>query len=166
MDVDSKILITAISAGSAIAGAAITQIVGVFLAYLDRRHKKKVLLREKYEELALLINESNSWLSVQMNAKSLSELRCGYPEKARKATVLAHIYFPKLRDACESYVNACSDFNIVLVENHQFDPSHDVGTQAAHSNPEALEAAAQNARICRQSLEDQIVQFASIYAKA
>jgi hypothetical protein len=166
MDVDSKILIAAISAGSAIAGAAITQIVGVFLAHFERRHKKKILLREKYEELALLIHESNSWLSEQMNAKSLSELRSGYPEKARKATVLAHIYFPKLRDVCESYVNACAKFNIVLIDNHEFNPNHDVGTQAAHSNPEALEAAAQNARVCRQNIEDKVVRFASSYAKA
>ena len=166
MDVDSKILIAAISASSAIAGAAITQIVGVFLAHLERRHKRKVLLREKYEELALLVQESMSWPSDQMNAKSLSDLRDSYPSKARKATVLAHIYFPKLRDACENYVNASVSFNIVLVDNHEFNQGYDVGTQAAHANPQALETAANNLQVCRQSLEDKIIQYASSYAKA
>lgn len=166
MDVDSKLLIAAISAGSAIAGAAITQIVSIFLSHLERRHQKKILLREKYEELALLVHESTSWASEQMSAKSLADLRSGFPENARKATVLTHIYFPKLRDACENYVNACAKFNVVLVDNHQFHPDHDCGTQAADANPEALRVAAENLRSCRQEIEDKIVEYASDYAKA
>ena len=166
MDVDSKILIAVISAGSAIAGAGITQIVSIFLSHLERKHQKMILLREKYEELALLVHESNSWISAQMGANSLAELRSNFPEHARKATVLSHIYFPKLREACESYVNACSKFSAVLVDNHQFDPNHDCGTQAASANSKALEAAADQVRRSRQEIEDKIIKYASSYAKA
>jgi len=166
MDIDSKILIAAISAGSAIAGAAITQIVSIFLSHLDRKHKKKNLLREKYEELALLVHESNSWINEQMGARSLDDLKSEFPENARKATVLAHIYFPKLRQTCEKYVNACAQFQIVLVNNHQFHPDYDCGTQATNANLEALAAAVEYVRSCRQEIEDKIIKYSRSYAKA
>ncbi len=166
MDVDSKILIAAISAGSAILGAVVTQIVSIFLAHLERRHRKKVLLREKYEELAHLVQESNYWLSEQMKASSLSNLGSCYPEKARRAMVLAHIYFPKLRKVCEKYVDACVDLTKVLVDNYQFLPDCDAGTQVASSNMEALKIATDNVHVSRQNLEEQLVKFADTYAAA
>ena len=62
----NKILIAVISASSAIAGAVISQLVSIFRDILDKKHKRHILLREKYEELANLVTNSQEWFTNQL----------------------------------------------------------------------------------------------------
>lgn len=165
METDAKLLIALISAGSAIAGAVIAQFVSIFRDILDKRHKRDVLLREKYEELASMATSSQEWFGRQLNAMSLSELKTS-PIDARKAMVLSHIYFPLLRDACQVYVNACARFQTMLVDNHEFVEGVDAGTQAAHKNRVEFERVAEHLHLCRQRLEEEIIRHAHRYTKA
>lgn len=80
--------------------------------------------------------------------------------------VLSHIYFPRLHSVCEDYLNSLAKFQIMLIENHEFHPDYDAGTQAAHKNPEALEQAASHVHSCRQTLDEFIIKYASRYANA
>ena len=159
-------LIALIAAGSAIAGTIVTQIVSVLLSYLDRKHQKKVLLREKYEELALLINESGEWLSNKMTAVTISELTLDGPEKARKATVLAHIYFPKLRDACECYVNTNVEFVNYLCDYYQDGSGLSMSVLAVKADEHGYQTTVNNVLNSRTTLEESIIKYASEYAKA
>lgn len=166
MDIDSKLMIAAISAGSAIAGALVTQLFTVLQHFLERKHRRLVLLREKYEQLASLVSDSHEWIGQQMKSKTLADLQGSFPEQAKKAMVLAHIYFPKLHSPCESYVNACAVFQAALVDNHEFNAEINVGTQAVRKNPEHLRQVMSHIRDSRQRLDEAIVKYASKYAKA
>lgn len=166
METETKILIAAISAGSAIAGAVISQVVSIIRDILDKRHQRKVLLRTKYEELAMLVTNSQEWVTSQLSSESLSILKANPPIMAKNAMVLAHIYFPKLHEVTQDYVNACAAFQTMLINNHEFHREYDAGTQAAHRNPQELEKYAENLRSCRQELDEKIIEYANIYAKA
>ncbi len=165
METEAKFLIALISAGSAIAGAVIAQFVSIFRDVLDKRHKRDILLREKYEEMANLATSSQEWFASQLNAMSLSELKMP-PIDARKAMVLSHIYFPLLQDACQGYVNACARFQIMLIDNHEFVEGKDAGTQAAHKNSAEFERVAEQLHLCRQRLDEEIIRHAHKYTKA
>jgi len=166
MENDLKMMIAVISAGSAIAGAVISQLVSIFRDILDKKHKRHILLREKYEELANLITNSQEWFTAQLGAMSLSELKSQPPLQARKAMVIAHIYFPLLQEACQIYVNACARFQLTLIDNHEFVEGKDAGTQAAHKNSTALEKSATYLHSCRQELDELIILHANKYTKA
>ena len=165
MEADTKLMIALISAGSAITGAVISQFVSIFRDILDKRHKRNILLREKYEEMANLVTNSQEWFTEQLNAMRLSELKAP-PAEARKAMVLSHIYFPLLQDACQDYVNACAHFQVTLINNHEFIEGKDAGTQAAHRNPAALEKSAKHLHACRQRVDEEIIKHAKRYTKA
>ena len=162
MDFDTKILIATISAGSAIAGAVISQIVSIFSDILDKKHQRNILLRTKYEELANLVTDSQEWVTQQLGSDSLSLLKSEPPMQARKAMVISHIYFPLLQDSCQNYVNACATFQVMLINNHEFVKGHDAGTQAAHKNSVEFENTAEHLRRCRQILDEQIIKYGII----
>jgi len=166
MDADLKITIAAIAAGSAIVGAVVAQLVSILRDILDKRHKRHVLLREKYEELAHSVSSSQEWFTNQLGAMTLRELKSQPPIEARKAMVLAHIYFPLLRRTCQDYVNACAQFQVALIENHEFVEGKDAGTQAAHKNRAAFEEAANRLHQARQKVDETIIAHAEKYTKA
>ena len=166
MENDVKIMIAVISASSAIAGAVISQLVSIFRDILDKKHKRHILLREKYEELANLVTNSQEWFTSQLGAASLKELKSRPPLEARRAMVLSHIYFPLLQSACQAYVNASALFQVTLINNHEFVEGVDAGTQAAHKNRAAFEKAADNLQKKRQELDELIIKYACKYTKA
>lgn len=166
MESDIKIMIAVISASSAIAGAVIAQLVSIFRDILNKKHQRHILLREKYEELANLVTASQGWFTNQLGAMSLKELQGQPPLDARKAMVLSHIYFPLLQEACQDYVNACANFQVTLIDNHEFVEGKDAGTQAAHKNRTEFQKSASYLHQCRQRLDEQIINYARKYTKA
>ena len=100
--------IALISSSSAIAGAVISQAISLLQGSLDKKHQRRILLRERYEQLADHISESTAWPSTLLACKSIEELTVvPHPTHARKALTLSSIYFPALQDVCQNYVNAC-----------------------------------------------------------
>ena len=67
MDPGSNTFIALIAAGSAIAGAVISQVVSIARDYLGRKNRRYILLRNKYEELANHITENEAW-AIQLSA--------------------------------------------------------------------------------------------------
>lgn len=166
MDLESKITVAAISAGSAIAGAVISQIVAVIRDWLDKKHQRNTLLRDKYEELVDFVTSSQMWASEVSTAMTLKEIHNTPPIYSRKAVNLSYIYFPLLRRYCEKYLTACVKFQITLIDNHEHLENIDCGTQAVHKNQIAVEQASTRLRETRQDLDEQIVKYAKKYAKA
>ena len=166
MEAESKVLIAVISAGSAILGAVISQIVTIVRDWLDKKHQRNILLRTKYEELASLITSSQEWVGDLLASESLADLRSKQPVSARKALILSYIYFPKLRKGCEDYITACLKFQNVLIDNHEFKEGIDCGTQAAHKNEDAVSKSSSELRETRQDLDELIIKHSNEYAKA
>lgn len=166
METESKLLIAAISASSAIFGAVISQIVTVVRDWLDKKHQRNVLLRNKYEELAGLVTDSQEWVGGLLTCSSLKELRNKPPINARKALILSYIYFQLLREGCEKYITECINFQNVLINNHEFKAGIDCGTQADHNNEPAVLKSSSKLREFRQDLDDLIIKYSSKYAKA
>ena len=166
MDTDLKITIAVISASSAILGAVIAQLVSILRDILDKRHQRHKLLREKYEELARYITDSQNWFMEQIGAMSLRELKGKPPVAARNAMVLAHIYFPALRESCQDYVNACANFQVTLINSHDFTEGKDAGTQAVHRDRDTFERAANQLHLARQRVDEEVIKYATRYTKA
>ncbi|HCE4620926.1 TPA: hypothetical protein NGS41_003943 [Vibrio parahaemolyticus] len=92
-------LIALITGISAIIGSLIPQIFVLRKEANNKEHARLVLLREKYEELAGLIQQSEHWCSSLFKCKSISDLHeYNIFEPQRKALVLALIYFPEFKE--------------------------------------------------------------------
>ncbi len=119
MAIESKLLIATISASAAISGAVISQAFSIVRDVLDKKHQRKVLLRTKYEEFAELITQSQEWLSSLYRHKSIEEHSNNPPHHARKALLLAYIYFPALIEQSENFLNSCVLVQHTMIENFQ-----------------------------------------------
>ena len=163
---ESKIIVAVISALSALTGAFLSQFLVFVRDKMDKSHKRNVFLREKYEEMSYLTISAQEWMASAANAKSLSNLSSKPPVDARKALVLANIYFPKLREPTQEFLNACVNFQMVLIDNHEFKEDISVGAQAAHKNQAAFEQSSEAISSAVRILDDNIIKYAKKYAKA
>lgn len=166
MEIEPNLVTALIAAVSAIAGSLISQFLTIYRDWLSKRHSRNVLLREKYEEMANYVVASQQWMTLVTNTKSLEELTSMPPVDARKVVVLTSLYFPKLRESAQDFLNKCVEFKLVLVDNYEFVPGKTLGTQAAHKNKEAFMAAADKYYRSSRNLDDHIVKWARTYAKA
>lgn len=160
--------IALISSSSAIAGAVISQAISLLQGSLDKKHQRRILLRERYEQLADHISESQSWPDTLIKCSSLSELsHAPLPIHARKALTISSIYFPALQMTCQNYVNSCANLKIFLINTYRPGPSGgEVGSIVAYLDADGFEKAInQNVR-ARQAVDDLVIKLASKYAKA
>lgn len=96
---------TAIIAGvSALAGVIISQAISITLSFLDKRHQKQILLRQKYEQLMFEFQDSLSYFLAVQGCKSIEEIQeHAYSHSAGRAVSLAHLYFPSLAPVMADY---------------------------------------------------------------
>jgi len=163
---DTTVKIAVVSASAAILGVLVSQGSAMLQEFLNRKHQKKKLLREKYEQLADHVTESHLWVTGVLQAQSLSQATSNTPIHARKAATLAAIYFPLLLEDAQNYLNACAMFHVVILENHEFVSGVTAGAQAAHRNKQAFEAASEKVHYARQMLDDKIIEYANKYTRA
>jgi hypothetical protein len=163
---DTTIIIGIVSATSALAGVALAQLSAIVQDHLKRKHEKRKLLREKYEELANYVTESHLWSTELLQATSLPQVSSSTPIQARKAATLANIYFPLLREPAWEYLNSCALLHVVIIENFKFVPGVTAGAQAAHHDRQAFDQAGDRMHRARQQLDDAITQYANKYTRA
>ena len=161
--------IPSVVAGAAIAlcGVLLAQLVAMIQSRLDREHKRDILLRTKYEELAEHLNDSLLWATSVLSVCTFEEMQSRtQPIPARKAYTLSLLYFPKLKPFAESYVDASIAFQNTLIEN--FRPLNGVsaGAQAAKHTPQAFNAAGERLRATREAFDNEIQNCASEYIRA
>lgn len=163
---DDKILISIASATAALCGVIVSQAATAILAWIDRRHKRRILLREKYEELCL------SFLaSFDLPQKLLAhehkndEVRSLVLQKdANHAHMLALLYFQELLPSLERYTQTYSDLCVVCFGLADPSLQSSIGGQVC-SAPEYITA--RDAHIlARDSLREKIEKHASKYAVA
>ncbi|WP_157890281.1 hypothetical protein [Marinobacterium aestuarii] len=163
---DSEIAISIIAGASAIGGAFISSIFSYFKELSNKSHHRKVLLREKFEEMSYMIISAQEWIGNVINAKDISELNTMPPVDSRRAVVLAHIYFPKMREPTQNLLNAAVEFQHMLIDNHEFVHGKSVGVQAAHKNAAAYKSAAESYFNAIAMIDKATIKYASRYSKA
>ncbi len=90
---DQTVYVAAISAGGAILGASLSQILAMLTSQFERKSKRQEFLREKYELMVDHLNESMKLLS-GLEISPLESFDCAL--LARNAYSLSMIYFPKV----------------------------------------------------------------------
>jgi len=167
MDNELNITMALIAAGAAVFGSVASQVFLLIQGFLEKKHKKNILLREKYEDLSNHVTESMLWVSHVQGVQTLEQLNAhNVPTHARKALSLSSLYFPLLRGDCISYLNSLVNFHVVLISSYRHIPGVSAATQAvAHNKDEFLSSLAKVQK-SRQILDESIIKYASKYAKA
>ncbi|MUK26585.1 hypothetical protein [Aliivibrio fischeri] len=164
---DKTVLISIVSASSALAGVLVSQFAVLLKEHLNQKHHKNVLLREKYEQLMDCIQESLIWSVEAGECKNMDEIiKYSVNIPARKALSLSLIYFPEFQDACADFQNNYVAHYEVLIKSYRSDISYGFGTQAAAHNRKAFEKTSGNIALARQNLDDLIVLYSRKYARA
>lgn len=112
------ILTAIIAASSAIAGVLISQTITLLLSFFDKRHKKQILLRQKYEEMMFHLSDSLTWLQDLHCCKTRHELFAQAQSlPARKALSLCLLYFSDLADTANQYIFAQHEYSVFCNKN-------------------------------------------------
>lgn len=162
---DQSIVALIIPAASALGGVALGQFWASRIADKEREHKRQVLLREKYEELALALSQFLDYYLSLLSAKSTEEgLLAARPIHAQKVDVLAKLYFPELRSKSEAFLRSIVAFQNSLAVNYNPQSSQSLGEQGAGST--AVSEAQKNLTSAKHALDDAISKHATKYAIA
>lgn len=103
-----------ISALSVLAGVAISQWASAFHDDREREYKRKVPLREKYEEMAKCFLDSMRRAGDLMHAKNQQEMQVLLADHgANNCNLLCLLYFPELQECSSRYLDA----NMALLQS-------------------------------------------------
>ena len=121
----------AIGALIALCGVLVAQLVAMVQSRLEREHKKHVLLRTKYEEMAMAFLDSLKWPSSLLYATSLEQIvDLSVPADANKVHMLCTVYFPRLLQVSGAYIDACTALYDASVSLYNPDDNRPLGEQA------------------------------------
>lgn len=158
-------IIAIIAASSALTGVIISQAISIALSFFEKRHKKQILLRQKYEEMMNHFSESLTWIRDLHCCKTRDELFSQSQSiQARKALGLCLLYFPDLAETMNNYVFAQQEYYGFVVST--FNESLDVnagGQTLVHQQGKEL---ADNLTKKKIILENTIVNKVKKYIKA
>ncbi len=107
-----ELLIAVIAASSALCGVIISQAISIVLSFFDKRHKKQILLRQKYEEMMFHFSDSFAWINELNSCKTRHQLFAqAQPLQARKALFLSLLDFPALVETANQYILAQNEYH-------------------------------------------------------
>lgn len=150
---NENLLIAVIAAGAALLGAVAGQFGPVVQHWLSARHERRALLRQEYEQMAMLVAEVSVHLSRILPAATSDDPP---PEDhalfqaSLQMHMLALLYFPDVLPAMERYRDAANGLALSLQGGSSAE------TQRSHTRREFVQARAQ--------LLDQLRERASKYA--
>lgn len=160
-----EILTAIIAASAALGGVIISQAISIFLTFLDKRHKRQILLRQKYEEMMIHFSDSLSWIQDLHCCRTRHELFAqAQSPPARKALSLCLLYFPDLSSTANQYVLAQQSYYSFVVDS--FDeklPINAGGQSLIHQQGKELADALFKSKIV---MENKIVDKVHKYIKA
>lgn len=156
-----------IAATAALSGVLLSQALSLLQTFLDRKHQRQKLLRQKYEEMTFLVQESLQYYN-ELNTTREYEQILSQPSNPRsqRARVLALLYFPQLEKELTSYILAEVAFYKLIVSNFDYSNPANAGSQARVKDPENLSAAEQNIFQAKNTLLEALTKNARRYARA
>jgi hypothetical protein len=100
-----EIKIAIISAVSAIIGALISQSTTFLLSWIDKRHQKKILLRQKYEEMLYYFQDSLVYIQEVHKCRKRDQLfQLTHSPPAGRALGLSQLYFQEFVEPLTKYI--------------------------------------------------------------
>jgi len=129
----------------------------------EREHQRKILLRSKYEELALALSESVSHVQELLTVGTTLELfSLARPALAQKIDILARLYFPELKNLSDNYLLAIISLQDSLAEGYDSSLPLKVWEQGTKS--EKVEKAKDNLLAAKCAFDEAIDRYAEKYA--
>ena len=126
-----KILIAIVAASATLLGVVISQAITLLISYINRRHERNVLLRNKYEELMFHFSDSFGWVLQLNNSMTKEEIFSrSQSTDARKALSLCLLYFPDLVNNANKYIFAIQEYYKFVVTVFDSAIPHNAGAQA------------------------------------
>ncbi len=163
---NSQIQIAIISAGAALSGVIISQIGSFIFSVFDKKHKKQILLRQKYEELMFYFSKSFTWMKELDNSTTMEMvLSLSQSSDARNVLSLSLLYFPELVDGANQYIKGQCIYYESIVKHFDSNTQAPAGAQAMVKDIHHDEAQKEffDSKILFENL---IVQNAIKYTKA
>ena len=150
---------------SALGGVALAQCVAMLQSWLDRKNKRDILLRTKYEELGLHFLASMKLPGELLKCESHeATLEVVHQSDGNKVHMLALVYFPLLRPATGKYIQSYSELSFSAIALYNPDDKRMLGLQVVGKQ---AYSDARNAHVAaRDDLQDMIELHAAEYAKA
>jgi hypothetical protein len=162
-----EILVAIIAASSALAGVIISATIALLLSIFDKKHKKQVLLREKYEEMMFHFSASLVWIQSLNGSTTQKEvLALSQSTDARKALSLCLLYFPTLSDAANNYIFSQQEYYASVVTSYRAEIPFTAGAQALVHNKDNHQVATDNLFNRKNIFENLIVTSAPRYTNA
>jgi hypothetical protein len=147
----------------ALSGTVVSQLMGLLSSHIQRRHERDVTQRERLERMADAIGESLLWFHRIPKCKSIEEIQDQPPPPAaRRAAILADLYFPDLSEPAADYANALLAYHHLVIDCFQPGRPASAGAQvvlAARSNLEIQ-------KICEDALQLRVVLDKAISKEA
>ncbi|MGA2462789.1 MAG: hypothetical protein ABSH06_00355 [Thermodesulfobacteriota bacterium] len=160
-----EIFIPIIVASSALSGVIISQAISLTQTFLDRRHQKQILLRQKYEEMMFHFSDSLQWIQQVNMCRTQQEIfSLAQCPATRKALSLCLLYFPDLSGPANDYLLAQLSYYGFIIENFNENIPVTAGGQA-FTKPEC-KAPTDNLFAKKNHFEDLIISTAKKYTKA
>ncbi len=133
---DNQTEIAIISATSALGGVIVSQIFSLIISVYDKKHEKRKLLRQKFEEMMFYFTMSFNWFQQINNCTSKKEIySLAQSLESRKALTLCLLYFPELAEAANKYLVAQTDYYQSIVCSFNENINSNAGAQSyAHSS--------------------------------
>lgn len=162
-----EILIAIIAASSALAGVIISQGISMLLSFLDKRHKKHILLRQKYEEMMYHFQDSLIYYNQVATCRTLDQLlQLTHSIPANRAMGLALLYFPNFVSMFDTYLrNQISYYDLVVSSYNPSIPAN-AGAQARVHNKSQLETIENNLSQSKDKIIDELKANVKKYTKA
>src|SRR5262249_49958351 len=165
---NSAIVGALIGGGLALAGVIVAQLFTLLSARIQRRHDRDVRQRERLERLSEAIGAALPWYTALGKCRTLEEIRLAPPPpEARRAAMLAALYFPSLTEPATAFNNA-----LLRLYNHAIDCfalGHPVSVGAsmvivAQNDPEAKKLQDESYQL-RLALDKAIIEEAKRYSR-
>jgi hypothetical protein len=167
MSLEPNLTAALIGGGLALSGVIIGQIFTLISGRIQRRHDRDVRQRERLEKLAEAVGATLSWYTALGKCRTLEEIKLVPPAPdARKAAMLASLYFPSLAQPATDFANS-----LVRLHHHAIDCfalGHPVSVGAsmaivAQNNPKAKKLQDESFHL-RLALDKAIIEEAKHYS--
>ena len=160
------VLIAIVAGVSALLGVLVAQAVAMLQSWLDRRNKREILLRTKYEELGQHFLASIEMPGRLMKCTTHEEIQGAlHQTAASQAQLLALIYFRPLREPIRRYIASYQNLCLATTTIYYQRPDGQVVGERVHGHPDYQ--VAMDAHVSeRENLATEIENHAPTYAKS
>jgi hypothetical protein len=122
MEQSTNIVPLLVGGGLALAGTVVSQVFGLLSGWLDRRHRRRAIHRERFEELADCLFKTKQWRTRLDACRSLQDIQaCQPPPEVDRMVCLTIVYFPQFHFDVISYTNGLHDHYRLMIKC--FDPN-------------------------------------------